>query len=98
MHHVLGHDDRRIDQHADRDGDARQRHGVGLDVDDAQPAAAAAMIRNDESAASGSVIATMNDVRTCSKTTSTHRLAEIIASTTVPVTVPIAPSISGVRS
>ena len=57
-----------------------------------------AMIRNDESAARGSVIATMNDVRRCSKTTRTHRLAEIIASTTVPVTVPITPSIRGVRS
>ena len=56
------------------------------------------MIRNDERAASGSVTAMMNDVRTCSRITRTHRLAEIIASTTVPVTVPIAPSISGVRS
>ena len=37
VHHVLGHHDRRIDQHADRDGDARQRHGVGLNVDQAQP-------------------------------------------------------------
>ena len=57
-----------------------------------------AMIRNDESAASGSVLAMTSDVRTCSRTTSTHSEAEIIASTTVPVTVPIAPSISGVRS
>ena len=39
VHDVLGHHDRRVDQHADRDGDPRQRHGVGLDVDDAQTAA-----------------------------------------------------------
>ena len=39
VHHVLGHHDRRIDQDADRDGDARQRHRVGLDVDDARAAA-----------------------------------------------------------
>ena len=56
------------------------------------------MIRNDDSAARGSVLAMTSDVRTCSRTKSTHNDAEIIASTTVPVTVPIAPSISGVRS
>ena len=42
------------------------------------------MIRNDESAASGSVLAMTSDVRTCSRTSSTHSDAEIIASTTVP--------------
>ena len=39
VHDVLGHHDRRIDQHADRDRDPGQRHGVGLDVDDARAAA-----------------------------------------------------------
>ena len=57
-----------------------------------------AMIRNDVSAARGSVLAMTSEVRTCSRTRSTQSEAEIIASTTVPVTVPIAPSISGVRS
>ena len=33
---VLDHHDRLIDQDADRDGDAGQRHDVGLDVDDAE--------------------------------------------------------------
>ena len=56
------------------------------------------MIRNDVSAASGSVLAMISDVRTCNKTRSTHNDAEIMASTTVLVTVPIAPWISGVRS
>ena len=57
-----------------------------------------AMIKNDESAASGIVLAMMSEVRTCNSTTSTHKEAEIIASITVCETVPIAPSISGVRS
>ena len=35
---VLDHDDGLIDQDADGDGDAGQRHDVGLDVDDAEPA------------------------------------------------------------
>ena len=50
-----------------------------------------AMIRNDDSAASGSVLAMTSEVRTCSRTSSTHSEAETIASTTVPVTVPIGP-------
>ena len=33
---VFGHDDRLIDENADRDRDPRQRHDVGLDVDDPQ--------------------------------------------------------------
>ena len=37
VHHVLGHHDRRVDQHADRDRDPGQRHGVGRDVNEAQP-------------------------------------------------------------
>ena len=36
MHHVLSRYDRRIDQHADRNGDPRQRHDVRLDVGNAQ--------------------------------------------------------------
>ena len=56
------------------------------------------MIRNEESAASGSVAAMTSDVRTCKRITRTHKVAEIIASMTVPVTVAIAPSIKGVRS
>ena len=56
------------------------------------------MIKNDESAASGIVLAMISDVRTCNSTSSTHNDAEIIASITVRETVPIAPSISGVRS
>ena len=56
------------------------------------------MIANEPRTDSGSVIATMNDVRTCSSTTSTQTVAVRMASITAPRTVPIAPSISCVRS
>ena len=36
VHHVLGHHDRRIDKHADRDRDTGERHRVRLDVDQAR--------------------------------------------------------------
>ncbi len=57
-----------------------------------------ASTRNDESAARGRMPAITSDVLTWSRMTSTQSEAEIIPSTTVPVTVPMAPSISGVRS
>ena len=56
------------------------------------------IIANDARAASGSVTATTNEVRRCPSTTTTQRVAVTTASTIVRVTVPTAPSISGVRS
>ena len=98
VHHVLGHHDRRVDQHADRDRDPGQRHDVGLDVDDPQPPQDRHDQRTTPRAASGSVTAMTNDVRTCSRTTRTQTEAETSPRRPCRVTVPIAPSISGVRS
>ncbi len=58
----------------------------------------AAMIANEPRTDSGSVIATMNEVRTWRRTTRMQIDAVMIASSSVLRTVPIAPSISGVRS
>ena len=57
-----------------------------------------AISANDPSAARGRVSAITNEVRTCSRISTTQIVAVTIASAIVPVTVPIAPRISGVRS
>ena len=54
--------------------------------------------KNAASTASGSVSVMTNEVRKWRKTTSTQTVAMSIASKSVSVTVPMAPSISGVRS
>ena len=65
----------------------------------ASPAVRSRSIRpNEARTASGSVSATTSEVRTWRRTSRTQTVAARIASSSVPVTVPIAPSISGVRS
>ena len=63
------------------------------------PRALSTAIRpNDPSAARGRVSAITNEARTWSKISTTQIVAVATASAIVPVTVPIAPRINGVRS